>query len=609
MENKRHGILYCLITSIFIVCPFVISFTANDAGTYIPIIAPSPQHLEMEKGLILFLGILFLMISLSKFVVLDTKNKRLAKCLGIFFSCCVVMGKSYEAINSWDYIFSSFSTFIASCCIIAGYAIIFYYLIGTLFVLMQKNDDIVLQNPALKKFSSSINKFLSKKSLLKFWSGLMILWLPYLIINYPAVIHADSGVMLGQYMYGTLHNHHPVVQTIIWGGFVDLFYKLSGSYNLGVFLFAAIQYIYGSLIFALLFDYVYKKGYPVLIILFAFLTVGLMPAFPRNVTAVCKDSNYTLYVLFMVWLTIKTTDYKEEIAKSKYYLLPVWIITVLFVAFSRKNGIHLIILSVIPLIIYLRKCKRTAFLISAAVLIGIGGYLGGEFVISDVYNIENDDTQETYSIPFQQTARYVREHGSEVTAQERDTIATVLDYDNLSELYNPQISDPVKSTFKADSTKEDFNRYLYVWFNQLCKHPATYIQATLNGIYGYFYPENIGYYSDLFYMTMCVDDTKIFAPEALKNAADKLCDINMKSRQLPIIGLFSSLGFYVWIDIIALMYFIVNKKDKKYIVYNMPALITLLICIASPVNNVMRYGLPIIFIAPFMLCMCFSKKK
>ncbi len=611
MENKKSGMFCHIIAAILAMFPFVISFTSEDGTVYTPMIADSPQHLEMEKGFILFIAVVALIILASKFVSIGKSKKRMSLGLSIFFAICIVIGKSYESIDSWGYIFSSFSGFIVSVAIIAGYAVMFYYCICVLFTFIDKYDYIINNNVTLKSFSNKLLNFLGEKSLLKIWLILMILWLPYLIIDYPAVIHADSGVMLSEFLNKSLYNHHPVLQTIIWGIFVEFGHNVFNSYNVGVFLFVLLQFVYGSFIVSLLFDYVYKKKYPIMMIFIAFLVIALMPAFPRNATAVCKDSNHTFYFMFMIWLIIKTIDLKEQIwtdAKNRYLLL-LWVLTILFVAFSKKSGVYVIILTAPFLLIYLRKYTKAVISVFIAFILGLGIYYGGEYAIENVWDIGNDDTKEIYSIPFQQTARFVRDYGEDVTAEERLIIDKILDYNALPELYNPELCDPVKNSFKQDSTDEDFSEYLGVWFSQFFRHPSVYIQATLNNIYGYFYPENIGYYSDLFFMTQCVDDNKIFAPEGLKAASEKLCDINMKSRKLPVIGLFSSLGFFVWMDILIMLYFMLYKKDRKFAVYNIPVIVTLLICIASPVNNTMRYGLPIMFMVPILFCMCFKNNE
>ncbi|MDO4300643.1 MAG: DUF6020 family protein [Clostridia bacterium] len=296
MHKKKFSFIFNIICAVLAILPFVITFTSEDGVIYTPMIADSPQHLEMEKGLILFAAVVVLIYMALKFIVLEKSKKRAALGLAVFFALCVVFGKSYESISSWGYIFSSFSAFTASVAITAGYTVMFYCGIGALFTFIERYDEIVKNNAIMSSLSKNITSFLGEKSIIKIWIILMILWLPYLIIDYPAVIHADSGVMLSEFFNKSLYNHHPVLQTIVWGSFVEFGHNVFNSYNAGVFLFVLLQFVYGSFIVSLLLDYVYKKKYPVIIIFIAFLIIALMPAFPRNATAVCKDSNHTFYV-------------------------------------------------------------------------------------------------------------------------------------------------------------------------------------------------------------------------------------------------------------------------------------------------------------------------
>ena len=82
-------------------------------------------------------------------------------------------------------------------------------------------------------------------------------------------------------------------------------------------------------------------------------------------------------------------------------------------------------------------------LISVAVSSGFQNFLNRH------YNIEPGGIQEALSLPFQQTARYVKEHEEEVTQEEKEAIKGVLAYN---------------------------------------KHPVTYIEATMNQNYYLVYP-------------------------------------------------------------------------------------------------------------------------
>lgn len=65
--------------------------------------------------------------------------------------------------------------------------------------------------------------------------------------------------------------------------------------------------------------------------------------------------------------------------------------------------------------------------------------------------ITGGSVRESLSVPFQQTARYVRDYGDEVTEEVKEAIDSILRYDLLASKYNPNLSDPVKKLFNENS--------------------------------------------------------------------------------------------------------------------------------------------------------------
>ena len=131
--------------------------------------------------------------------------------------------------------------------------------------------------------------------------------------------------------------------------------------------------------------------------------------------------------------------------------------------------------------------------------------------------------QEMLSIPFQQTARYVKYYGNDVSTEEEKVIRKVLDYDTIGKNYDPDLSDPVKNTYKQKD--EYLKDYFNIWFEMLKKHPTAYIQATLNGTYGYWgymteirYP--YGYYVQPESMDTYQKEYKIYYSEKTKYIRD-----------------------------------------------------------------------------------------
>lgn len=135
-----------------------------------------------------------------------------------------------------------------------------------------------------------------------------------------------------------------------------------------------------------------------------------------------------------------------------------------------------------------KRCIRILYSAAAALLIPV--LLAEVFSASLMswFNVEPGSIREALALPMQQTARYVKEFGDEVTEEERAAISAVLDYEHLAEKYDPRISDPVKELFKYNPTTEELRDYLSVWLKQFIKHPFVYFKATVNQNYYLLYP-------------------------------------------------------------------------------------------------------------------------
>ena len=47
--------------------------------------------------------------------------------------------------------------------------------------------------------------------------------------------------------------------------------------------------------------------------------------------------------------------------------------------------------------------------------------------------------------------------------------------------------------------------------------------------------------------------------------------------------------------------YFIDRKMKKYIIVLSPLLVSLLVCIASPVNTYFRYAMPYVFVMPALV--------
>ena len=136
-----------------------------------------------------------------------------------------------------------------------------------------------------------------------------------------------------------------------------------------------------------------------------------------------------------------------------------------------------------------------------------------------------------------------------------------------------------------------------------------YIEATLNNIYGYFSPQSTNWYIYYKYDTRITEDKLVnYHYNNLSSLRLILSSFAQGFPYIPLIGLISNIGFNTWL-LLGLTTYSIFKKKKEYLIVLSPLLISLLICVASPVNTYFRYAMPFIFIMPFIFTLIVTRLK
>ena len=222
-------------------------------------------------------------------------------------------------------------------------------------------------------------------------------------------------------------------------------------------------------------------------------------------------------------------------------------------------------------------------------------------VLIPALGISEGSIREVLSLPFQQTARYVKEHGDEIKEEEKELYDKILGYDDLAERYDPEKADPVKNMYNKNTTNEELSQYFYYWLQGLVKYPDTYIQATMNNVYGYFYPNSTKWYVYYKYDDRITQNDLVdYHYNNLGPLRQVLSSFGVSFPHIPVLGLLANVGFSSWLMFLMICYFI-DRKMKKYIIVLSPLLVSLLVCIASPVNTYFRYAMPYVFVMPALV--------
>ena len=359
-----------------------------------------------------------------------------------------------------------------------------------------------------------------------------------------------------------------------------------------------MQYILLGIALANIINFMKKLKVPYWIKVLSLLLFALSPTIAVCSVQVNKDVIFaSLIILYVIRLyeLIKSSNNKKLTIKNCIGI----IILSLLVCLFRNNGIYAIVLS-LPFVAIIDKLNRKQILISSITVLIIYQLIIS--VILPLFKIPNSGIREMLSVPFQQTARYVKEHGDEVTEEEKQIIDKILDYDTLAERYDPLLSDPVKRDYNKNATTEDLINYFKVWFAQFLKHPTTYIQATMNNVYGYFYPEtNLRQYN--YYMVNSIEDINEIENfdygyiDELQGERHFIKGIASIITKFPGISWTMNIAFNVWLIMIIFVYLIYSKKNR-YIIYLLPFISIILVCILSPVNAAYRYSISFIFGMP-----------
>jgi hypothetical protein len=272
----------------------------------------------------------------------------------------------------------------------------------------------------------------------------------------------------------------------------------------------------------------------------------------------------------------------------------------------RNNGKYVLLpVAVILCIRQLQKQKKAVRAV-AVILVPLLLAAGMESFVEIRYDIQKGSIREALSLPFQQTARYVRDYPDEVTETEHDAIDKVLNYDLIGYLYVPQNADNVKAMYREESTTADLLEYFKVWLEMFFRHPGDYISATLDQSYYLFDPLVVDpAYFNCFILGGTYEDVenKIGVHEQI--LAPKLREWTEKWKKIafdiPVLRMLYNYGFYN-VVLLFLLLGAVRKKHGDFLLLSLPLILSDLIIIAAPlIYYSPRYAFPVLYALPVVI--------
>ena len=442
---------------------------------------------------------------------------------------------------------------------------------------------------------------------------LLVCWAPYLLVFYPGTIIWDMGEMLGM-LYGLrdMTTWHPVLLTWLFGGCVGLG-RLVGSDNLGAFLFTLLQTV--ALAFALadvlrfLRRLRLSRGFRLAVLLF----FGCTQIFGSFAQAVGKD---TLYTAVLLVFTVRTAEAVRFGAPGRGGLLT-YALVALLTCLLRANGLY-VAAGVAVLAVTFGFRGRARLRMGGALTVALALAFAFNGLLLPALRVKDETASGLYSVCFQQSARTLRDHADTVTPQEYAEIDRVLDAARLPQLYEANISDPVKYTFRQYGQGRAAElpvlaRYRQTWLSMLAKYPLTYLEAFVAGNSGYYaftpkidaartYNNQGGIRFVFETYDLGADPRYLHTVQipALAKARELLAAYARGWRRVPVLEWALFCPTYTWL-LVAAGFSLARRRRWRELIAFAPALLSLGVCLLSPVNDYFRYFLPVVAMCPALL--------
>ncbi len=555
-------------------------------------------------GLFIFTGLTVMFGQVKKCGI--RKDRRLTL-LAVFFGVCTVVGRSYEAVGSWNMLVGTPVLVCEAIADLLGFCFLYRGVLLLPAGLLQGECAAGKSRILRRDCRGRVEEILFERHPFLVPLAVMFLCsLPVLISFFPGTLEADAYRQLANMRSGDWDAHYPVMASLFMDQVLRLGQLLFRNDNLAFFLYTGTQYFLQWLVFAYTMTVLGRMRTPVVIRWGALVYFSMFSVFQMYGYTMVKDSMF--YIVFLLFVSLFADIIMRGAGSGTGRLVAAFGVVSMLPVFFRNNGLHLIIFTAAAGFLLCRKYK----MLYAAMLCGAfaGALINGG--AAKLCGVEGGSVREMLSVPLQQTARYLTEHYDEVTPKERKALEGIFEVElqEVAALYQPEISDPVKDCVAYRPDREVLAAYLQVWGQQFLKHPDTYVQAFLNHTYGYFYPdrecfwEGIGVYG--IGESWPWDGMDLNPWFVLENGwmREQIRQVHLWMSHLPVVSSLYSCGMHNFV-LIGMCAFLPGSGRRRELFFFAPCVGCVLICLISPVNALIRYMLPVMACLPLNLAWCF----
>lgn len=514
--------------------------------------------------------------------------------LAAFFSAMRVLGYSYDRFDSYVQVFKNGATLLRSGLAFGALAVA---ALCALLLLLR-----LLDGAARAARCAEEAKGFDARLFLLCAGVIFIGSVPYLALYAPGLNIYDTHDQILQFFGfpsyigdgSVLSDHHPMLLTLVYGGFMRLGLFL-GDANAGQMLYSVLSMAVMACCYALALTELRQWGLRRGAVLAIAAFVALYPVLALYAFNMCKDVSAEPFVLLLVFFLLRMERTQGGAIRSRAFACGLCL-TMLMLMLTRKSAFYALAFA-FPF--YLLRYPGVRRRLTAVALLAAALFVGYASALLPALGVVPGETREMLSIPFQQTARVLLEYPQDVTEEEYAAVARVLDVGQVQS-YDPRLSDPIKDTSNPAMTGGDLAAYAKAWLRMGLRHPGAYVDAWLNMVYGYFYPSDS---NTIVCLTLNSPDrggVTLAQNPALEGARLSLHNlIYYTLRRLPGVGALFYVDTVTWVFLFLLLALLLHG-GRGALWPHMFLVGTAGICMLSPKSGEIRYLLPVLYALPLL---------
>lgn len=415
---------------------------------------------------------------------------------------------------------------------------------------------------------------------------------------YPGVLTRDSVTTIREILQGSYSSTMPFWHTMTVRLFLQIGLSVFGEINRAIAFFHTVQVLFFAACIAYAAVTLYQFGINRTYLL---LCCGFYLVMPYHIVysvTLWKDVPFSASVLLF------TAAFSRLLRSSPSHSRGSWVIFVLSgvgVCLWRTNGWYAFLAAALAGILFSKGKQWKTAAVMGGILV-VCWILN--FPVLTALHVAKADPIEPLAIPLQQIARVIAE-GRTLSSAETALLGQFFDLQQVPSLYTPTTVDPIKFEALVPGSRsflrEHLSEFLKTYLSLGRKYPLDYGKAWIEETKGYWN----GGYAYWIYGTGISENAFGIAASAAPSVFGKPFRALFRLLEnCPLFQPLFSIGLFSWITAGC---FALNRRKKRTdaLLYLLPLILLLGLCLGSPVFAEFRYAYPVFLTVPFLVGLTF----